>query len=131
MNNTFRRGFNNCFTKSFLNNKYQFNLLHSSLNQGAFRINYSNKTFLTRVLHLNGSYGLLSNLLNRQVISGSIGSSKDLLDSEVSELQSDVNDGLVVLGDLFFFRDDCKWTCGSTRLVSGPQTPVLVRTKID
>jgi hypothetical protein len=127
MNNTFRRGCS--FTKSFLNNKYQFNLLHSRINQGLFKINYSNKTFLTRVLHLNGSYGLLSSLLNTQLLSGSMGSSKSLYDSELSELQSDVNDGLVVLGDLFFFRDDCKWTCG-TRLVSGPQSPVLVRTKI-
>jgi hypothetical protein len=83
---------------------------------------------MTRVLHLAGSYSLMSKVASIQVLSGALGTSKDLLDTEASGLQTEVNDGLVVLGDLFYFRDDCKWTCG-TRLVSGPQSSVLVRTQ--
>jgi hypothetical protein len=129
MYNTFRRGFSSSgfFTKSFFNNKYHFNMFNSKVNQNVFRINFANKSFLTRILHLNGSYSLLAKLTNNQQIAGSIGCNKDVMERENSDLQLDINDGLVLMGELFFFRDDCKWACG-TRLVSGPLSPVLALT---
>jgi hypothetical protein len=123
------RGFSQ-FSRSFFNNKNQFKILTSQVNQNSLKINFSNKSFLSRILHLNASYGLLAKLLNKSVISSSVGSSKDLYESENGELQQDVSEGLALLGEVYFYRDDCKWTCGTRLLVSGPQSPVLVRTGI-
>ena len=123
------RGFSQ-FSRSFFNNKNQFKFLTSQVNQNSLRIKFSNKSFLSRILHLNASYGLLSKLLNKNIISGSVGSSRDLFDSENAELQRDLNESLALVGEVYFFREDCKWTCGTRLGVSGAQSPVLVRTTI-
>jgi hypothetical protein len=126
MNNAFRKGFHG-FTKSFFNNKYQFNTFNSKTNQNHFRINFANKSFITNILGLNNSYSLISKLTNGQIISGAF-ACKDLAEGENADTLCDANDGVALLGELFYFRDDCKWTCGN-RMVTGPQSPVIIQTE--
>lgn len=123
MNNTFKRGFSSgFFSKGFFNNKIHLNCLKSSVNPTSFKINFSNKFFMTRMLVLNKSKFLTSQIGNAQIVSGSMSALEDITDTE-SSVQSELNEGIIQIGDLFLFKDDCKWTC-LTRLVSGPQSPV-------
>lgn len=130
MNNSFRGAFNHgfknfsSFNKSFFNSKYNMNFLNSSSNQGrAFKINLSNKFFMSKLLTLTQSNSVLSQMKGTNSFCGLMSSFCEL-NPELSLAGNEGIEGLVLLGELCFLREDCKWTCG-TRLTSGPRSPVI------
>lgn len=134
MNNSFRGAFNYGFknfsgyNKSFFNSKFNMNFMNSSSNKSqAFKINMSNKCFMSKTLYMSQSHSILNEISNLNSFSGLTSSFKEI-NSEVSVNGADCADSLVLIGELCFLRDDCKWTCG-TRLTSGPRSPMMEAAK--
>ncbi len=139
MNYSFRGAFNNFsrsskskfgqssfnFSKSFFSNKFNMNFSDSSTNQSnTFKINFGNKYFMSKLQCLSLSQTIAGMITNSCIVSGlSQGSMQNESDSEMESAAAIPNDTIVLLGDICLIRDDCKWTC-STRLTSGPQSPV-------
>lgn len=121
----FSRGFNTFknFNKSFFNNKAQFKFERA--NKGSlFQINYGNKHYMTKMQLLNQSHPLVGKMGPTVGNFEQLGSSDEGVKTSLASLGAEANTALILLGDLCFINEDCKWTC-VTRLVSGPQSPVL------
>ncbi len=131
-NSGFKSSFNKSsfnFSKSFFNNKYYFNLLNS--NQGLkFKINFCNKSFMSKLQTLNDSSNLVGQVTNLRISSGALGIMKNESDTVMGQTTSDPTEALVLLGDICLVREDCKWTC-KTRLSTGTMTQLrmILRTK--
>ena len=112
------RGFSKCFKGAFFNSKYQFNILNSKINQNMTKINFANKSFYTRIINLTNSYTIASILNNYRMMSLAIGTGLEPSETELSQLQSNLNGSLNITGGLILSRDCCKWI-NSTPLASG------------
>lgn len=130
MNNSFRGGFNygfknfSGFNKSFFNSKHNISFINSSFNKSKnFIVNMSNKYFMSKTLSLTQSHSILNQINSTNSFCGLLSSFNEI-NSEMSVTGSESLDSTVLIGELCFLRDDCKWTCG-TRLTSGPRSPVL------
>ncbi len=130
MNNSFKSAFNHgyrnfsSFNKSFFNSKYNLNFLNSSSNKGrAFKIYLSNKYFMAKTITLTQSHSILNQINNTNSFCGLLSSFSEV-NPELSIAGNESIEGLVLIGELCFLREDCKWTCG-VRLTSGPRSPVI------
>jgi len=136
MNNSFRGAFNNFKgrsaqnfgfknSKSFFNNKFSSSFLnYGSTSSTAFRINFGNKYFMSKMLSLNQSHAIVSMISNASIVSGMTSGLELENESCLGQSTAESMEALVMIGDVCLLREDCKWTCG-TRLASGPHTPVL------
>ena len=123
MNNSFRGAFNYGFNRSFFNSKYTFNLFNCSSNKAkAFKINISNKFFITKTLSLTQSQTILNQINNTNSFCGLMSTFNESI-SELALTGMESVDSIGLIGEICFLRDDCKWTCG-TRLTSGPRSPM-------
>ena len=113
MNYTFGRGFSygfknnfgkfnfSTFNKSF-NNKNAFKMFNSNLNSQTFKINFSNKYFMTKAVFLANNPNLLNNAgLGSKMLVGEVknGMELDNLDSDITTLSS--GDGMTQVSGLF------------------------------
>lgn len=121
MNGSFKTRFRQTFSKSFFNNKSQFNMFRSSSNSttSKFTISFGNKFFMTRILHLKGSR-TLSMMLKQSHLNcgnsfclgtGDTGESASSGNPDINELILGYEGALTI--------EDNKWTCES--VVHDPQ----------
>jgi hypothetical protein len=120
MNNTFRGfrfGYNNFkvgfkpsqsnFSRSFFQSKYILNLLRMNIGNN-FKINFSNKNFMSKVLEMNNGQQLAILLGGSYRLIGISGSTENVSDTEVglSCLETKIGQALY---ELSLMLDDCKW----------------------
>jgi hypothetical protein len=122
MNNTFRgfrAGYNNFnggfkrshfdFSRSFFQTKSSFNFMRMNLGNN-FKIYFSNKNFMSKVLELNNCHPLILSLGTSSRSTAAISGNEDISDMDVGLSALEKKDGLVLFESLSLMHDDCMWT---------------------
>jgi len=75
------------------------------------------------------SHSILNQITNSHSFCGLMSSFKEI-NSETLVNASECADSLLLISELCFLREDCKWT-SVTRLTCGPTSPVILAAKKD
>lgn len=128
MKNAFKQRFSNCFSSSFFNtNKFQFKLINNSA-PNKFKINFSNKFFMSQMLNLNSSYKLALLMNSTQTVGGGFFNGALYISSEDNlSLNGSETDLFGLQGDSLSNNEERMWTCDS--VVAGPTSRSKIKFK--
>jgi hypothetical protein len=114
MNSSYGRGFSygykhfssksfSTFFKQNSNNKNMFNMFNSTLNSQKFKINFSNKCFMSKAYFLDNHPGMISELsLGSKMLSGEVKSASEL--EQIEKEAINMGEGMSLVQGLFLIR---------------------------
>jgi hypothetical protein len=115
------RGFSSNFKRAFFNSKNQFSFLNSKINQNISKINFSNKSFYTRMINLTNSFTMTAMLNQYRIMATSIGTA-DTNESEILELNTKLSECYKMLAKILRCADISKLATPSLQTIMPAET---------